>query len=62
LLKELEAYMARVQEFRGANVTRLLLSVVIVVGLILCVGIWVFYSPGRRAPIVQPAPSATVPK
>jgi hypothetical protein len=48
--------MARVGEFCSANIAKLLLSVFIVVALLVGVGIWVFYSPGRTAPIVQPSP------
>jgi hypothetical protein len=39
--------MARVGEFCAANVTRLLLGVVILVALLLCAGVWMYYSSGH---------------
>ena len=48
--------MARVGEFCAANVTRLVLKVVIVVGLVLGVGVWLFYSHGH-APVIKLAPA-----
>jgi ABC-type xylose transport system permease subunit len=52
--------MARVAEFSGSNVARLLLAVFIVVALLLAVGSWVFYSPGAGSTIAKPA-HATIP-
>ena len=49
--------MARVGEFCASNVTRLLLGVLIIVGLVLAVGTWIFYSPGKTTPIAQPTHS-----
>lgn len=52
--------MARVGEFCAANITKLLLGVVIALALLLAVGYWVFYSPGRGTPIEHPSnPPAT---
>jgi hypothetical protein len=50
--------MARVGEFCAANVTRLVLSVVIILGLLLGFGVWLFYSPAH-APIIKLAPQNT---
>jgi hypothetical protein len=52
--------MARVGEFCGSNVARWLLSAFIVVGLILAIGVWFFYSPGRGTSIEHQ--SQTVPQ
>jgi hypothetical protein len=52
--------MARVGEFCAANVTMLVLKVVIVVGLVLGVGVWLFYSPGH-APVIKLAPQSSAP-
>jgi hypothetical protein len=46
--------MPRVGEFCASNITRLLLSVVILVALVAALGVWLFHSPGRTVPIVQP--------
>jgi hypothetical protein len=54
--------MTRVSEFNSCNIAKLLLSVFIVVALLFAIGVWIFYSPGRSAPIEKskqpPAPTA----
>jgi hypothetical protein len=46
--------MPRVGEFCPSNIARLLLGVVIAVTLMAAIGVWLFHSPGRGAPIEQP--------
>ncbi len=55
-----ECVMARVGEFCAANVTRLVLKVVIMVGLVLGVGVWLFYYP-PHAPVIKLAPQKSAP-
>jgi hypothetical protein len=50
--------MPRVGEFCASNVTRLLLSVLIVVTLALVIGVWLYNSPGRGTPIQEPTHSS----
>lgn len=52
--------MARVGEFCAANVTRLVLGVVIVVALVFGAAVWLFYSPAH-APAINLAPQSTSP-
>jgi hypothetical protein len=52
--------MARVGEICAANVTRLVLGVVIMVGLVLMAGVWLFYSPSH-APVIKLAPQNSAP-
>jgi hypothetical protein len=52
--------MARVGEFCAVNVTKLLLSVVIFIGLLLASTVWMFYSPSH-APAIEQAPQKIVP-
>ena len=52
--------MARVGEFCAANITRFVLGVVIMVGLVLMAGVWLFYSPDH-APVVKLAPQNSAP-
>jgi hypothetical protein len=47
--------MPRIGEFCAANVARLVLSVVIMVGLALAAGVWLFYYPSH-APVINQAP------
>jgi len=46
--------MARIGEFCTSNVTRLLLTIFIGLALVLAVGTWIFYSPGKAPSIVRP--------
>ena len=46
--------MAR--EFCRSNVARLVLGIVIVLGVLLGIGVWMFYSPGHGTSIVHPTP------
>ncbi len=50
--------MEKVREFCATNIAKLLLSVFIFVVVLLGIGVWVFYSPGRTAPIEQPSQQA----
>ncbi|AXC09647.1 hypothetical protein ACPOL_0262 [Acidisarcina polymorpha] len=52
--------MARVREFCAANIARLVLSIVILVGLLFGLGIWMFYSAGNGR-LVDQHPQAIVP-
>ena len=54
--------MARVGEFCAANVTKLVLSVVIMLGLVLGMGVWMFYSSGHAPVIDQPPQKIAPPK
>jgi hypothetical protein len=51
--------MAKVGEFCSSNVARLLLLIFIGLGLVLAVGVWFFYSPGKPPSIVKPTPQST---
>ena len=52
--------MTRVGEFCAANVTRLVLGIVIMVGLAIGFGAWLFYSPGH-APVIKLTPHKIAP-
>jgi hypothetical protein len=53
--------MPRVGQFCASNIARLLLSVFIVVTLLVALGVWLFYSPGRGVPPEQHSAPATEP-
>jgi len=50
--------MARIAEFCASNIARLLLKVVIGVVVLLCIGVWMFYSKGCGSLVKQPAPAS----
>jgi uncharacterized membrane protein YqiK len=52
--------MARVAEFSAANISRLVLTVIIVLGILLGLGVWMFYSPGH-APVIDQPPQKIAP-
>ena len=50
--------MARIGEFCSSNITRFLLMIFIGLALVVAVGAWFFYSPGRPPSIVKPTQQA----
>jgi len=50
--------MPRVGQFCPSNITRLLLTVVIIVTVLTAIGFWLYQSPGQRRSIEQPTQSA----